>query len=768
MEQKALRQLESQCIQEEPALCTAACPLHVDGRSFVGHIAQGRWEQAKGILNKTMPFPGILGRICEHPCENLCKRREAGDPIAISELERACVQTVKVRPKLTPLPARGKAVAVLGSGMDGLTVALDLAKKGYTVHLREPDERLGGTLCQLPQERLPASVIAAETAVLEGLGVWIELGATLDKAAFEAACGEFDAVYISLDIRDGMDGDWAGEGGPSAEPDPLTLTSSRAGVFISRLVRDPKKFAPAAEATQGRKAATSIDRYLQNASLTAGREKEGPIRTRLYTRLEGVEESQRIPLSDPSGYQPDEAEQEAARCLQCECLECVKLCPYLEHYKGYPKRYAREIYNNAAIVKGVRQANTLINTCSLCGLCQTVCPEDFSMADLCLKARQDMVQKGKMPPSAHEFALLDMAFSNSDKCRMARHAPGTAKSDYLFFPGCQLSGSAPEQVAALYDHLGSRLNGDLGVFLGCCGAPAGWAGNQPLFEGELGRFREQWDQLGNPRLILACSACYQTLRPHLPEDALVSLWEILDDLGLPPDLAPPPSQTLAVIDPCTVRHEGRIREKVRALLQKLGADLEALEYSGELTECCGYGGLMSHANPEVAQKVLARRVKQSDNDYLAYCAMCRDHLAGAGKRTMHLLDLIWPQHTDPGDQPRLGYSRRQENRARLKADLLKRLWKEAPPEMERYERIRLEISPEVLAAMEARRILKSDIQALIHHAETGKKRFYNPKTQRYLARYRPVNVCFWAEYSPTPTGYRVHNAYCHRMEVESA
>ncbi len=768
MEQKELRQLESQCIQEEPALCAAACPLHVDARSFVGHIAQGRWEQAKGILDKTLPFPGILGRICEHPCENLCKRREAGDPIAISALERVCVQTVENRPKITPLPLRGKTVAVLGSGMDSLTVVLDLAKKGYTVYLKEPEDRLGGTLCKLPEERLPASVIAAETAVLESLGVRIELGIKLDKAVFETICREFDAVYIGLDIRDGMEYDINAAVGESAEPDPLTLTSSREGVFISRLVRDRKTFAPAAEATQGRKAATSIDRYLQNASLTAGRQKEGPIRTRLYTSLEHVEASQRIPLSEPGGYKPEAAQQEAARCLQCQCLECVRVCPYLEHYKGYPKRYAREIYNNAAIVKGVRQANTLINTCSLCGLCETVCPEDFSMADLCLKARQDMVQTGKMPPSAHEFALLDMAFSNSDKCYMARHAPDTAKSDYLFFPGCQLSGSAPEQVAAVYDHLRSHLDGELGLFLGCCGAPAWWAGNQALFEGELGRFREQWEQLGNPRMILACFSCYQTLHPHLPENALLSLWEILDEVGLPSDIPKPPSQPLAVIDPCTVRHEKKIREKVRALLEKLDAKAEELQYSGELTECCGYGGLMSNANPEVAQKVLARRVKQSDKDYLAYCAMCRDHLAGAGKRTMHLLDLIWPQAADPADQPRLGYSRRQENRARLKADLLNRLWKEGPPEMETYETIRLEISPEVLSAMEARRILKSDIQALIHHAETEKKRFYNPKTQRYLASYRPLKVCFWAEYSPTQTGYQVHKAYCHRMEVESA
>ena len=66
---------------------------------------------------------------------------------------------------------------------------------------------------------------------------------------------------------------------------------------------------------------------------------------------------------------------EAKRCLQCECLECVKVCAYLERFGAYPKKYAREIYNNESIVMGTRQANKLINSCSLCGLCEEVCPE---------------------------------------------------------------------------------------------------------------------------------------------------------------------------------------------------------------------------------------------------------------------------------------------------------------------------------------------------------------------------------------------------------
>ena len=249
--------------------------------------------------------------------------------------------------------------------------------------------------------------------------------------------------------------------------------------------------------TEGRWAATSIDRYLQKVSPTAGREKDGPFRTRLFTSLDKVTTVPRIVPADPVlGFTLEEARQEAQRCLQCECLECVKVCLYLERFGGYPRKYAREIYNNDSIVMGARQGNRLINSCSLCGLCEAVCPEDFAMQDLCLQSRRAMVQKGKMPPSAHEFALLDMQFSNSDRFLLARHEPGKTSSEQVFFPGCQLSASAPKQVRLLYDHLRRILPGGVGLMLGCCSAPAYWAGQDSLYQSgtepvarAMGKFR---------------------------------------------------------------------------------------------------------------------------------------------------------------------------------------------------------------------------------------------------------------------------------------
>ncbi|MEZ4527071.1 MAG: hypothetical protein R2941_14230 [Desulfobacterales bacterium] len=143
MDQKELRETEDKCIQEQPAYCTAACPIHVDVRTFMGQMKEGRWEEARKTLNRTMPFAGILGRICDHPCQKHCKRGEAGDPLAIAALERFCVQQVSLLPKISFLPSRTEKIAILGDDLRSLTLVWDLIRKGCKIHIFTEHDRLG-------------------------------------------------------------------------------------------------------------------------------------------------------------------------------------------------------------------------------------------------------------------------------------------------------------------------------------------------------------------------------------------------------------------------------------------------------------------------------------------------------------------------------------------------------------------------------------------------------------------------------------------------
>ena len=408
-------------------------------------------------------------------------------------------------------------MAVVGAGLSGLTAAFDLARKGYAVTVYEARDRIGGSLWEFPETTLPRQILREELAIVESVGAVIRLNAALPADGLAALRGEYDVVYLATGSGSSPTIGLALDAAGRIAVDPLTFATSLDGVFAGGgLLRDSAERSPIRAISDGRRAAISIDRYLQKVSLTASRINEGSYVTRLYTNTAGIPPLPAIALVDPdAGYTRDEAAAEARRCIQCECMECVKTCEYLRAYGRYPRKYLREIYNNLSIVKGERKSNQFINSCSLCGLCGEVCPEGLGMAPVIKNARQMMVTQNRMPPSAHDFALRDMAFSNGDKFALARHRPGMSASDYVFFPGCQLAGSAPEHVEQVYGYLLEKL-GNVGLMLRCCGAPADWAGRTDLFQDSLTEMRAELGRLGTPKLVVACSSCYQVFKANLP------------------------------------------------------------------------------------------------------------------------------------------------------------------------------------------------------------------------------------------------------------
>ncbi len=767
IEQSEMRQLEDRCIQEHSPACTAACPIHVDVRAVLAEIGRGDFSAALKALKKTLPFPGIIGRVCSHPCQTVCKRIEAGEAISIAALERACADFGEPAGKPRVLPRRGKRAAIVGGGLSGLTAAFDLARKGYGVVVYEASDRLGGRLWSYP-EILPRHIIHSELGIVEQVGVQVQSNTLVDHNEFAKLRGEFDAIYLASGAGS-QTFDLALSEQEQIQVDPVTFASSQEGIFAGgSLLRSADEYSPIQSISDGRRAAISIDRYLQKVSLTASRLNEGAYTTRLYTNTQGIAPLAAVPLSDPAqGYTREEAIQEAQRCLQCECMECVKVCEYLRHYGRYPKKYVREVYNNLSIIMGERKSNQFINSCSLCGLCGEVCPENLDMGLVNKSARYIMVTQNRMPPSAHDFALRDMQFSNSDKFSLARNRPGADRSDYVFFPGCQLAGSSPEYVEQVYNYLQDKL-GNVGLMLRCCGAPADWAGQEDLFKSALADWQDQYKALGAPKLIVACSSCHQIFKTHLPDVCAISLWDLYNKHGLPDHAqtaAGGQPSAVSVHDPCTTRYEHHTQDSVRNILHRLGYQVEELPLSREKTECCSYGGLMWLANRELAQAVVQRRIAESRLDYVTYCAVCRDFFAARGKRTLHLLDLIYRQNLDAqATRPSPGYSERHENRARLKRRLLKQVWREDMDEPS-DKAIQLVISDDVGTRLEQRLILIEDIQCVIEFAERTGSKLLNRQTGHWLAHHRPNAVTYWVEYTAQGDAFVIHNAYSHRMQV---
>jgi hypothetical protein len=202
---------------------------------------------------------------------------------------------------------------------------------------------------------------------------------------------------------------------------------------------------------------------------------------------------------------------------------------------------------------------------------------------------------------------------------------------------------------------------------------------------------------------------------------------------------------------------------VRHLIERCATNVIELD-GPELTTCCGFGGLASFANPEVANKIVDKRIAQSSSDYLTYCAMCRDNFARRGKRAIHVLDLLFPGSDDPAARADPGFSMRQENRGRLKRQLLRDVWRQTVNEP--TADIELLISAEVHADLEKKLILLDDVRQTIRHAETSHQKILDPKTGHFIASFRPVSMTYWVEYTVADERYTVHRAYSHRMQLE--
>ncbi len=778
MDGEHVKTWEARCIEEQPPACTAACPLHVDGRAMLGKLATGDFSAAFALYARMVPFPAIISHICDHPCETACRRAELGGSLRIRALERALVEeSYATLRRSAQRNRKPKRVAVIGGGLAGLTAAFDLAMKGHAITVFESEGRLLDRLhTDYDDSLLPASAIAADLGQLASLGVDVRLLSRVvagdGPLGLDFLIDSFDALLLALGRgpRPHLGGSLDLDADSHVVVDAASGATSHPKVFAALVHDRPTAggehppYSPVGSMYDGRRAAVSVDRFLQGVSLVAGRSDAGAAASCLYVNLDRhAPEPAVVPRDGAAGYTPDEAMAEAGRCLPCECKECVRACEYLKHYGGYPKRYIREIYNNDGIVMGNRKSNRMIDSCTLCGQCGEICPNDLAMGDVCLEARQSMVRQGKMPPSHHDFALADMEVSRSAAAAIARHAPGTTASAYLFFPGCQLTASSPAAVEAIYAHLRQRLPGGVGLFVDCCGAPAQWSGRVDMHAAILDRLRDSWRDLGSPVVITACSSCLKGFEAALPEFQTRSLWTVLADVGLPDGARAALPGPFALHDPCSGRKHGDVQRAVRDLAGRLGAEVRELPGGADLTPCCGFGGLAEFVNPEVTDKIVVRRAGEDAADYLTYCAMCRDNFARAGKRALHLLDLVFPAGDDPAGRRDPGFSGRRTNRLRFKIDMMRKLWGIDMDEPQ--VGLELVIADDVRADMERKLILVPDVEAVIASSEASGEHVEDGVTGHRIASYRTGHFTCWVEYEPAGSAYIVHRAYGHRMQV---
>ncbi len=189
--------------------CQWACPANTDVPQYIRLIAQGRFADAYLLNRESNVFPGILGRVCDRPCEPACRRgRVEAEPVAICRLKRVAADNrgdIEDRLPRAPEVRNGKRVALVGAGCASLTVANDLAPLGYECVVFEALDRPGGLMrTNIPAFRLPTSVLDDEIGYITRLGVDVRYSSPVQSLKALLDDG-FDAVFVGSGAPKGKD-----------------------------------------------------------------------------------------------------------------------------------------------------------------------------------------------------------------------------------------------------------------------------------------------------------------------------------------------------------------------------------------------------------------------------------------------------------------------------------------------------------------------------------------------------------------------------------
>jgi NADPH-dependent glutamate synthase beta subunit-like oxidoreductase/Pyruvate/2-oxoacid:ferredoxin oxidoreductase delta subunit len=220
-------QIYAQQLEKLPP-CQARCPNSGDVRGWLGIIAQRdknglsfdeACDPAWRRLVEFNPLPATIGRICPHPCEDLCSRKDKDGAVSINAVERFLGDwglTRKLSLPEVPTERFPESVGVVGSGPASLSFAYQMAALGYSVTMYDRDERPGGMLRHaIPDYRLPREVLDAEVDRILGLGVWFAGNVNVGvDVSLEALRDQHELVFLGLGAQAARRMGIPGEDGP--------------------------------------------------------------------------------------------------------------------------------------------------------------------------------------------------------------------------------------------------------------------------------------------------------------------------------------------------------------------------------------------------------------------------------------------------------------------------------------------------------------------------------------------------------------------------
>ncbi len=739
------------CRQKEEPACTNACPFHFDIRDFLDKVGRNKYDRAYKSYRDAVVFPEIVSKICDAGCQNKCPRTHIDDAVQIRLLEETCVSKArKKEPLKYNLPKKQGKIGIIGAGLSGLTCGLRLATKKYSVVIFEKEKLPGGQLKDIMDESEYIADINLQMSKEE-----YELLTDTEITGLDSLAEyEFDAVYIAT-------GKGGCDFGIADLPPGQYSENNKFAVWCGGSLKG-KSLAEAI--VDGANAARAIDLYIKTGS---GNITETVTDTKIVPDLKRIVKCERIVPTENGIFSDEEAVAESARCIRCQCNACQESCDLVAYYNKWPAKMREEVAETVMESGSMLRkspATYLVNSCTQCGLFEQGCPSRIDMKGMMLETRRVLHKQHQMPPAFHGFWLDDMQHANGEKSRICRNAPKSESSEYAFFPGCNLGASRPELVEAAYGWLNNNFE-NTGLMLRCCGIHAEWAGDEALSELLKASLVQDWNALGNPVLITACPSCTGFLTEVLPEIKCISLPEFICNNGIYPNIdnGIAKGREFAVFDPCAARENYNMQKAVRKLLNEKNIKFFELEQKGSYG-CCGFGGDISVANPEIADFIAEKRADMAQAPYVTYCINCRDVFIDRNKEAIHILDILFGSSCISGESA--DFTARRRNREILKKRMLETYWGEQMMSNESKYGFEIIYDDSIKQKIKKLHLVEEDIKEVIYRSNCLNRRIYNADKEEYTCYSKLNYITCWVSYRVKDDKYYLTNVYTHRMNIK--
>ncbi len=343
-----------------------------------------------------------------------------------------------------------------------------------------------------------------------------------------------------------------------------------------------------------------------------------------------------------------------------DCGLCLEECGFLEKC-GTPGEIARR-HDPAS-----KEGQVLPFECSLCSLCDAVCPEGMSPRTLFLEMRRESVDRGNGSFPEHDGLL---AYESRGMSRRFTWYGLPEGCRTVLFPGCALPGTRPERTWELFKTL---REGDpaLGIVLDCCGRISHDLGREAHCTAMFSEMRDWLLERGILEVLVACPNCHDMFRKYGGDLTVRTIYEVLPAAEAP---AVAGSSGVLVHDPCGIRFHGAVHDAVRRLVAGAGIRPADMEHARERTLCCGNGAGVDRLSPDLSGRWSDRAAAEiGKRTVVTYCAGCANRL-GDRSPAVHLLDVLREPGPALAEKSRVAKSPfTYLNRLRLKSRFRKEL-----------------------------------------------------------------------------------------------